>query len=457
MELRRPLNTAAALVGLFAAGPAYAAGAPQTFAPAELRADLVELKRALHDMPPDLSRTTDLAQLERAFRDIDSELDSSPPLDRDATWRLFATLNPILADGHLLIGFVDWRGDTRAHLAAGGVLFPFEVRVTPECIVQIRAALGGGATPLEHLRLRSINREAAHEVCEQMLARAHGDSREFRADLLSRRFWFFYWKIFGAPPTFQLEFIDRKGSQSFAGASQLPQVLDDEASFERQFSLTEVAEDTMVLKLGSFAWPDKSQYLEFTRASFQKMREMRTMNLIIDLRDNGGGNDEMWIEGLMPYIATKAWRTGSTFRKRVVVANPEKGEVVGSVVNGEIETWYPAQPGNPLRFNGRVFVVVGPGTYSSAVVLSNVVQDFEFGMVAGIGGSVRANLSGGVRRTTLTHCGLIVAAPRFVLNRPSGARDPVWFMPDVHLNESTPLKDVIHMQQLEEVVSTSQR
>jgi len=434
---------------------AYAVSAPATFAASELRADLAELKRALHDMPPDLYRTADPVQLERAFRRIETELGNSPPLDRDAAWRLFATLNPVLADGHLLVGFVDWRGDTRAHLAASGALFPFEVQVSPQCEIRVRATLGGRISPLENLRLRTINKLSAQRVCEQMLARAHGDTINFRADLLSRRFWFYYWKLFGAPPAFDLDLVGLKDTQSFPASTELPQVLADEASFERQFWLETLTEDTVALKLGTFAWPDKQQLLDFTRASFEKMHDIGTKNLVIDLRDNGGGDDVMWLEGVMPYIATKSYRTGSTYRKRVVVADPEKGEVVGSVVDGKIETWYPAQPGNPLRFKGRVYVVVGPGTYSSAVIFSNVVQEFGFGIVAGVGESVRADLSGGVRRTTLTHSGLIVAAPRFQLNRPSGAREPVLFHPDLYFDGAQPLRTLVNEDVIGEAVTTS--
>ncbi len=292
-----------------------------------------------------------------------------------------------------------------------------------------------------------------------MLARAHGDTLNFRADLLSRRFWFYYWKLFGAPTMFDLDLTGLKGTQSFPASTELPQLLADEASFERQFWLETLTENTVAMKLGTFAWPDKQQVLDFTRASFEKMRNIGTKNLIIDLRDNGGGDDVMWIEGVMPYLATKPYRTGSTFRKRVVVANPEKREVVGSVVDGAIDTWYPAQPDNPLRYRGKVFVVVGPGTYSSAVVFSNVMQDFRFAELAGVGNSVRANLSGGVRRTTLTHSGLIVAAPRFTLNRPSGAQEPVLFTPRIHFDGSQPLREIINLSGqydlLDEIVTTS--
>ena len=58
---------------------------------------------------------------------------------------------------------------------------------------------------------------------------------------------------------------------------------------------------------------------------------------------------------------------------------------MGDIVDGEVETWIPPQPDNPLRFTGKVYVLVGSATYSSAVVFSNVVQDFGFGTIAGVG------------------------------------------------------------------------
>src|SRR4026207_1666431 len=99
MNLRKLL-----LVFILGAGSfAQAAPPPPAFTREQLRADRVDLKRALNVMPPDLYRTASREQLERQFQDIESAIDKSPPLDRDAVWRLFATLNPILADGHLFV------------------------------------------------------------------------------------------------------------------------------------------------------------------------------------------------------------------------------------------------------------------------------------------------------------------------------------------------------------------
>ena len=102
---------------------------------------------------------------------------------------------------------------------------------------------------------------------------------------------------------------------------------------------------------------------------------------------------------------------------------------MGAIVDGEIETWFPPDPDPKHRFNGKTYVLVGPGTYSSAVLFANVMRDFGFGTLIGTGGSVRQDQSGGTRRTTLPNTGLIVVAPRFVLRRPSGKATPVFLAP----------------------------
>lgn len=428
------------MIALAGASAALAAPPTPAFSATQLRADLAEIDRAVHEMPADLAHSADVPRLERAIHDMDSSLAGSAPLDRDAAWRLFATLNPLLADGHLFIGYVDWRNEIRAHLAAGGVLFPYEMRVAPDCTLRVRAALGGDLSPLADSMILNVNGLPYTTICDQLLSRAHGDTLAFRADLVSRRFWLYYLKVFGAPTSFDIEFAGAGGTRQVSGSSRLPQLLDDETRFDRQFRLEfPGAGSAAVLKLGTFAWPDEQQLLDFTHEAFAALRARGTRTLIIDLRDNGGGNDDEWIEGVMPYIASKPFRTASRYRRRVVVADPARHEAVGEVATGKIDDWFPADRANPLRFRGRIVVATGAGTYSSAIVFCNVVQDFGFGRVAGPGGSARASVSGGARRTTLTHTGLIVVAPRFVLDRPSGASEPILFTPDITFSESEPL------------------
>jgi hypothetical protein len=435
--------------GIFAALLAFAvhasgpvAMAAPTFTAAQLRADVDALAIALRDMPPDLAHTTDPAKVEEALGELRKKIGTAS-LDRDAAWRLFATINPLLGDGHLFVGFVDWRADARAHLKSGGRFFPFEMQVSPDCGLSVGRGLGGVADALGGAEVKAIDGTDAHTVCDALMARVHGDTPAFRAALLSRRFWFYYWKIYGAPAAFDIALNDEQAPRHINGSTALPAVLADEESFERQFRLDLLPDKAALLTLSSFAWPDKNQFLDFTRHAFEKMRAAHVKTLIIDVRANGGGNDEMWIDGVMPYLATKPFRWASRFRKRVVVADPAKHEAVGDIVDGEVETWVPPQPDNPLHFAGKLYVLVGSATYSSAVVFSNVVQDFAFGTIAGSGASVRTATTGGTRRTTLPNSGLIVVAPRFVLTRPSGAMNPALLTPDLEVRDLSQLLGAI--------------
>jgi hypothetical protein len=438
---RRVVRHIGTLLALIACAALGAATAPPTFTPEQLRTDLAALAAALRDMPPDLAHSTDPKKVTEALLAIERQIGTTP-LDRDATWRLFATLNPLLADGHLFVGFLDWRAEARAHLASGGVFFPFEVEVTPAGEISVEQALGGHAVETAGERLVRINDTDASVVTAALLARVHGDTPNFRAALLSRRFWLYYWKVFGAPAQFELAFAGAK-SMRIAGSAALPAVLADEDSFERLFRIELLPHDSALLTVSSFAWQDKTQFLAFTRDAFRKMRAAGTKTLIIDVRANGGGNDEMWIDGILPYFATRPYRWASRYRKRVVVADSAKHEAVGDIVDGEVATWIQPQPGNPFRFLGRIYVLVGSSTYSSAVVFSNVVQDFGFGKVAGVGDSVRAATTGGTRRTTLPNSGLIVVSPRFVLTRPSGKAEPTLLTPDIEVRDLPQLLEII--------------
>jgi hypothetical protein len=75
-------------------------------------------------------------------------------------------------------------------------------------------------------------------------------------------------------------------------------------------------------------------------------------------------------------------------------------------------------------------------TYSSAVLFSNVVQDFGFAQLVGAGGYARARQTGGVQNIILPNTGLRMVIPRFVLDRPSGEREPALVHPDIVLPDS---------------------
>ena len=379
------------------------------------------------------------AFIERTHPALDVELDAaigpvadalSQSLTRDQAWSVMARLNPAFADGHVMIGYEDWRGDARAHLRSGGGFFPFEVAIHTDGTVRILAWLGGQKSLLAGSRIARINGRDAKAVVAQLMARVHGDTPQFRARLLGQRFWFLLWKMYGASSSYTVELASRPGLH-LAQAHSEAVVLQDDASFERQFQLRLLPANAAVLVLGSFAWPDKERFMAFTRDAFARIKEEGVSTLIIDVRLNGGGNDDYWIDGVLRYVAAKRFRWASTYVKRVLEGRAEPGQRTGESVAGEVTRWVEPALAEPLHFGGRIYVLTGDATYSSAILFANTVQDFGFGTLAGPGRAARARQSGGTLRFVLPRTGLVVSSPRFMLDRPSGLRWPLLFTPDL--------------------------
>lgn len=437
------LRRALALLAVLAAASAPAQ--EPRFTQAQLRSDLAFVVSGIRANHPDPGHSLDLAALDTAVQALSARIDA--PLTRDEAWAAFATLNPLFADAHLVISLPDWRGAAAAHLEQGGRFFPFEVSVSPDGAVVVTAALGGAATPYAGARLERINGIAARDIAESILARAHGDGPAFRAGVASRRWWLYYWKLYGAPTAYAIDIQGGPEAVRIDGSRETPLILADEQAFDRQFRFETLPCQSALLTLATFAWPDEREFFAFTRDAFARLEASGSKSLIIDVRENGGGDDSFWLHGVLPYLADKPYRWASTYRKRVLEDHRDEGEVVGTVATGELSTWMSPEPANPLRFDGTVTLLIGRSTYSSAVLLANVMQDFGFARVAGAGPAVRSRQSGGVQRSMLPHTGLVLGWPRFVLDRPSGEKSPALLTPDVVVADD-PLRPGAAVEQL---------
>ena len=393
------------------------ADAPQTFSPQQLREDLSALESAIERTHPDIGHSVDAATLARALGEVKARLDH--PMTRDEAWTVFAALNPVLADGHLAITFPGGAvAELERHLKGGGLLFPYNVHVDERGELFIRSKLNGDATPLAGQRIEMLDGAPAGEIAARLLAHTNGDTPAFRAALLSDRFPFWYWKFFGERRAHRLTIA---GNEVLAdGSGDMPFAY-REKSFEQLFRLELPGESAAVLTIGQFYWRDKAAFYEFTRGAFTRIRDAGVRTLVIDIRANSGGDDDVWIEGIMPYIASAPYRNGSSYLLKIIEGRQKEGQKVGEVVRGSQDTVYQPQLDNPLRFKGKVYVLIGARTYSSSVLFANIVQDSDFGTIAGVGGAARATQSGGTQNIKLPNTQIGVVAPRFVLKRPSGA------------------------------------
>lgn len=386
-----------------------------------LQQDIDLVLRTVRDKHPDVGFSASDAAMTAALAAIGRDL--PPSMTRDEAWRQLARVNPLLGDGHLAITLTDWRADTAAHRAAGGVLFPFDVAFDAQGRLVIDAALGGAASPLAGARIVAIDGMPVDTLVASLASRVHGDTPAMRLALLAQRWWLYHWKTLGPARQYRLA-IERDGQRSelaVPGSTDQPRMLQDEADSARLYRLDTVPGCSAVLTVNSFNRAHLAHFVAFTQAAFTRMQHEHIRHLVIDIRANAGGDDAMWLDGLMPYLATTPYRTGSSAVKRVLRANPERGEQVGQIVHTQIATWREPQPDQPARFTGKVDVAIGPLTYSSSVLFANVMQDFGFATLVGTGGAARRSQSGGGYGVPLPQSGLTLWIPRFVLDPPLGA------------------------------------
>lgn len=385
-----------------------------------LSQDIDFMLKTVRERHPDLTFSTTDAELADTFEQIKREL--PPSMTRDEAWRHLTRINAQMADGHLQVALPEWRASTLAHLAAGGTLFPFEVAFDAGGRLVIDAALGGAPSGLAGARILDIDGTPVAQIVAALAARTPGDTAAMRAALLAQRWWFFHWKTSGAAASYRLglERDGRRRQVAVPGSASRPRMLQEEADTARLFQLETAPGCAAILTVRTFDSAHLAQFTAFTQEAFARLRRERIQTLLIDISANGGGDDVMWLDGLMPYLASTRYRTGSAAVKRVLRDNPARGELDGQIVHSQIETWREPQLANPARFTGKVQVAIGPLTYSSAILFSNVMQDFGFGTLVGTGDAVRRTQSGGVYGVPLPQSGLMLWIPRFVLAPPLG-------------------------------------
>lgn len=140
------------------------------------------------------------------------------------------------------------------------------------------------------------------------------------------------------------------------------------------------------------AFANFERFQNFLKTTFSQIKIQGVQTLIIDLRNNGGGNSALG-DALLEYITDQPYRQFS--RYEVKVSNQARtwflsqngyvpwanGQEIGSVYKAEIP-WHKPAP-NPSRFFERLFVLISNDTFSSAVSFASTIKDLKLGTLVG--------------------------------------------------------------------------
>ncbi|MDD2791921.1 MAG: S41 family peptidase [Sediminibacterium sp.] len=144
--------------------------------------------------------------------------------------------------------------------------------------------------------------------------------------------------------------------------------------------------------------PASNPFDSFLNKSFRDIQLHQARGLIIDLRENGGGNSKMG-ELLLNYFNTKPYRLSSGMKWKVSTHYKKFIELMKERYDGGTAAFYLALKNGdvqsfdqielkksnpaPYRFNGPVVVLTGPNTFSSANMLADGIKSYRLATVIG--------------------------------------------------------------------------
>ena len=153
-----------------------------------------------------------------------------------------------------------------------------------------------------------------------------------------------------------------------------------------------------VLHLRSFDYPDVgySRAIKELSKLMQRVRELNTRALIIDLRENTGGLEGIAID-VFRYFAEEEFflfddarafsksAMGNTVMQRIAVRmlGGAPTEVDGVYYSKYVK--YPIPPHEQNHFYGEVVVLIGEQTFSSGAILAYLFQHYNIGILIGQG------------------------------------------------------------------------
>ena len=369
-----------------APAPAAAPDSQHKFTPTELRRDLRVMREALEEGHPGIYRFTPKAEMDRVFDRAAAQL--SRPMTALEFYRVLAPAVAAMKCGHTSL--MPSRGIQQR--VEGEPLMPIEAAVLGGKVYIARDFSEGGL--LNGAELLSINDVSIPRILDSMLAVVHGDGDSSTAGpyQLSHRRGFArnLYLIAGMQSPFRMRYaIGGKVTETKLEGMTPNEIREAEAALYPAPPRTGNATWRLVengaagvLKVMSFGGKgeDGSPLKEFFERVFNEVQSRKAGRLILDVRDNGGGEDELG-RRLFAYFADQPFRY---YRDLIVnqlhfkffryVPNPEPlpeniNEMFKTGSDGKYHfvghpNWGVQQPASP-HFGGKLVVLMNGGSFST--------------------------------------------------------------------------------------------
>jgi len=416
------------------------------FSKKEVLEDLDYLYESLIDAHYNIYAYTSEQEFESTYQKIQNSI-TQDSLILLETINLFQRLTSAVNNGHTSIDFPV--APYFDYVESGGTVFPLEVAIEEDKSL-VRKNWSNNSNIAIGSEILSINGMPMSKVLSKIYPQISAERLYFKnvkleLFTLPR----YYRQIFGQVDNFEVEILSNGEVQKYS-LQAIPAMEGYEMKTEflvnAQMKL-EFFENAAYLNPGGFGG-DKQKYQSFIDSAFVEINANQVENLIIDLRNNPGGNDA-FSDYMVAYFADKPFKWNSSFTlktskflKEYTRKNFDTTEVywqkVLSYEDGEVYDHkfeeYQAQA-EEKRFKGKVYVLINRQSHSQSAVTAAQIQDYSFGTLVGEETGDYPSLYASIFDYPLPNTGITVHVSKGYMVRVNGSTKEEGVIPDIFIKD----------------------
>ena len=333
---------------------------------------------------------------------------------------------------------------------SGGRIFPLEVAIQNGKVF-IRKNWSENSELKIGDELISINGVPINEILGKIYPQISAERLYFKnAQLEAFTLPRYYWQVFGEQNEFEVQIAGKEGQTNhkltaIKAMEDFEMKRDDILNPDWDFKY--LSESAAYLRPGGFGG-NEEKYRSFIDSVFVAINGRKQKNLVIDLRNNPGG-DDAFSDYLVSYIADRPFKWSSKFELKSSAILKDDVRQSKDTTNmywksilqhddGEIYDYdFGFQQPQPLekRYKGEVYVLVNRQSYSQSTVTAAQIQDYGFGQIVGEETAEFPNLYASIFSYQLPKTGIRVDVSKGRIQRVSRTDNNQGVIPDIIIQD----------------------
>lgn len=402
----------------------------------ELREDTAYLFKRLHALHPDLDSR--LSPADRAALEASVLAQIERPMTRREFYRLIGATTEHFRDGHAGVFYPYPEFDRFAATGAG--VFPMTVTATADGLFVKKDYSAKDALPAG-TRLLAINGIPVADMLREMSRYTRGETPVLREQIVADDFNKLLWHFHEFKDSFEVEYEAPGGVRKATVVGIRNEDFNDAVEEAEEAGGENVAYRSLGDGVGyldvSYFGGDEGDFKRVVNKAVEAARKEKIRAIVVDLRRNPGGSTDN-VEILLARLSSKECQLVSRIREKLndksgtgLFAKGKPGELIELDMDTTVS---PASESK--RFPGKVYVLIGPYTYSAAIVMATAVQDCGVGVLVGEETAGFGNQTGQIYFFNLPHTQIRAFAPTRIMLRPNGVEGSSPVVPD-HLAPPT--------------------